>query len=195
MQRRSRWGQMTILPHGVGKYLGGTLGIPALRATFENLSTAYEGADADPVLAELDVQEERVIHACDKYLRRYDPPGVAVFAGTAYALFAADTLKQVSGCRDPRRRDAERSPRSAGRAYPVEKLTGLEQVARKIAEVSPDLVIGSSFERSVSGDRTFVGIIPPLRGRVRLAHPPLAGTGGTLHFIEDVLNACMDKKT
>ena len=78
--------------------------------------------------------------------------------------------------------------------YPVEKLTGLEQVARKIAEVSPDLVIGSSFERSVSGDRTFIGIIPPLRGQVRLAQPPLAGTGGTLHFIEDVLNACMDKK-
>ncbi|MEN6395421.1 MAG: oxidoreductase, partial [Methanoregula sp.] len=78
--------------------------------------------------------------------------------------------------------------------YPAGKLTGLEQVARKITEVSPDLVIGSSFERSVSGDRTFVGIIPPLRGHVRLAHPSLAGTAGTLHFVEDVLNACMDKK-
>ncbi|MGD0535289.1 MAG: nitrogenase component 1 [Methanoregula sp.] len=180
---------------GVGKYLGGTLGIPALRATFENLSTAYEGADADPVLAELDVQEERVIHACDKYLRRYDPPGVAVFAGTAYALFAASTLKRYLDAEIlavGTRNDPLAAP--AGQ-YQVEKLTGLEQVARKIAEVAPDLVIGSSFERSVSGDRTFVGIIPPLRGRVRLAHPPLAGTGGTLHFIEDVLNACMDKKT
>ncbi|MFA6363005.1 nitrogenase component 1 [Methanoregula sp.] len=179
---------------GVGKYLGGTLGIPALRATFENLSSAYESADADPVLTELDVQEERVIQACDRYLRRYDPPRLAVFAGTAYALFAADTLKRyldaeilVVGTRnDPTALPAPQ--------YPVEKLTGLEQVARKIAEVSPDLVIGSSFEQSVSGDRTFVGIIPPLQGQVRLARPPLAGTGGTLHFIEDVLNACMDKK-
>jgi nitrogenase molybdenum-iron protein alpha/beta subunit len=76
----------------------------------------------------------------------------------------------------------------------VEKLTGLEQVAHKIAEVSPDLVIGSSFEQSVSGDRTFVGIIPPLQGQVRLSQPPLAGTSGTLQFIEDVLNTCMDKK-
>jgi nitrogenase molybdenum-iron protein alpha/beta subunit len=179
----------------VGKYLGGTLGIPALRVTFENLSTAYKGADADLVLAELDKQEERVIHACDKYLRRYDPPSVAIFAGTAYAFFAGDTLKRymdadiltVGTRNDP--------PAHLTTQYPVEKLTGLEQVAEKIAEVSPDLVIGSSFEQSVSGDRTFVGIIPPLRGRVRLAHPPLAGTGGTLHFVENVLNACMDKKT
>jgi len=179
---------------GVGKYLGGTLGIPALRATFESLSMAYEGADADPVLNEFDVQEERVIQACDKYLRRYDPPRVAVFAGTAYALFAADTLKRyldadilaVGTRNDP--------PASPTIQYPVEKLTGLEQVAHKIAEVSPDLVIGSSFEQSVSSDRTFVGIIPPLQGQVRLTRPPLAGTSGTLHFIEDVLNACMDKR-
>ena len=180
---------------GVGTYLGGTLGISALRATFENVSTMYDSADVDPVLTELNIQEERVIHACDKYLRRCDPPGVAVFAGAAYALFAADTLKRyldaeilVVGTRN----DPIAQPVAQ---YPVEKLTGLEQVSRKIAEVSPDLVIGSSFERSVIGDRAFVGIIPPLRGRVRLAHTPLAGTGGTLHMVEDVLNACMDKMT
>ncbi|MFZ1128067.1 nitrogenase component 1 [Methanoregula sp.] len=179
---------------GVGKYLGGTLGIPALRATFQNLATVREGADADPVLAELDLQEERVIHACDKFLRRYDPPGAAIFAGTAYALFAADTLKRYL--------DAEillvgtrNDPPLSAAPYTVEKVTGLEQVARKIAERSPDLIIGSSFERSLGGDRAFVGIIPPLRGRVRLAEPPLAGTGGTLHFVENVLNSCMDKKT
>ncbi len=179
---------------GVGTYLGGTLGITALRATFENLSTAYESADAHPVLTELDVQEERVIHACDKYLRRYDPPRVAVFAGTAYALFAADTLIRYLDAEILAVGTRNDPPTLPATQYPVEKLTGLEQVARKIAEVSPDLVIGSSFERSVSGDRTFIGIIPPLRGQVRLAQPPLAGTSGTLHFIEDVLNACMDKK-
>src|SRR5208337_1927224 len=119
---------------GVGKYLGGTLGIPALRATFQNLATVREGADADPVLAELDLQEERVIHACDKFLRRYDPPGASVFAGAAYALFAADTLKRyldaeillVGTRNDP--------PALPAEPYMVKKLTGLEQVARKIAE-------------------------------------------------------------
>ena len=180
---------------GVGQYLGGTLGIPSLRATFEKLATAHEGADVDLVLAELDVQEERVIHACDKYLHRYDPPGVAIFAGTAYALFAADTLKRYLDAEILAIGTRNDPPTLPATQYPVEKLTGLEQVARKITEVSPDLVIGSSFERSVSDDCTFVGIIPPLRGRIRLAHPSLAGTAGTLHFVEDVLNACMDKKT
>jgi len=180
---------------GVGKYLGGTLGIPALRATFENLSKEYEGADADPVLNELDVQEERVIQACDRYLRRYDPPDVAIFAGTAYALFAADTLKRYLDAEILAVGTRNDPPALPAPQYPVEKLTGLEQVARKIAEVLPDLVIGSSFEQSVSGDRAFVGIIPPLQGQVRLTRPPLAGTSGTLQFVEDVLNACMDKKT
>jgi len=180
---------------GVGQYLGGTLGIPSLRATFEKLATAHEGADVDLVLAELDVQEERVIHACDKYLHRYDPPGVAIFAGTAYALFAADMLKRYLDAEILAIGTRNDPPALPVTQYPVEKLTGLEQVSRKIKEVSPDLVIGSSFERSVSDDRTFVGIIPPLRGRIRLAHPSLAGTAGTLHFVEDVLNACMDKKT
>ena len=178
---------------GVGSSLGGTLGIPALRATFTRLADAVDGADVDPVLRELDRGEERAIHACDKFLRRYDPPGVAVFAGAAYALFAADTLKRyldaeilVVGTRnDP--------PEHPGRQYLVEKLAGLEEVGRAIADTAPDLVIGSSFERSLAAGRAFVGIIPPLRGRVRLACHSIAGTGGMLSFVEDVLNACMDR--
>ena len=170
---------------GVGKYLGGTLGIPALRATCERLATVCEGADMDPVLAELDTQEERVIHACDKFLRRYDPPGVAVFPGAAYALFAADTLQRYLDAEILCRRYAQRPPGTNGRAlHGRESWRDWKRSAGTIAEVAPDLVIGSSFERSLCADRAFVGIIPPLRGQVRLAHPPLAGTGGTLHFVE-----------
>jgi nitrogenase molybdenum-iron protein alpha/beta subunit len=179
---------------GVGKYVGGTLGLPILRATCESLATGYECSDMDPVFTELDNQEERVIHACDKFLRRYDPPGVAIFAGAAYAIFAAETLKRyldaqilVVGTRND-------SPARSNTDYRVEKLTGFEDVGHTITEVEPDLVIGSSFERSLSSGRAFVGIIPPLRGQVRLAHPPLVGINGTLQFIENVLNACMDKK-
>ncbi len=160
---------------GVGKYVGGTLGIPVLRATCERLSAVYEDADMNPVFTELDLEEERVIHICDKFLRRYDPPGVAVFAGASYAFFAADTLKRyldaqilVVGTRnDP--------PEQPGTRYRVEKIMGLEEIDTTIRKMNPDLVIGSSFERSLCVDRAFVGIIPPLRGRVRLAHTPLAG--------------------
>jgi nitrogenase molybdenum-iron protein alpha/beta subunit len=178
---------------GIGTSLGGTLGIPALRATCKRLGAAFESADIDIVHKELDMQEERVIHACDKFLRRYDPPGVAVFASAAYALFAADTLQRYLDAEILMVGARNDLPGKPGIHYRVEKTGGLEEVGRTIAEVAPDLVIGSSFERSLSPDRAFVGIIPPLRGRVRLAHTPLAGTGGTLHFVEEVLNACMDK--
>ena len=181
------------LGSGVGKYLGGTLGIPALRTTFGRLSEIFDHADVDTAFKELDRQEERLIHAGDKFLRRYEPPRVAVFAGAAYALFAAETLKRyldaeivVVGTRnDP--------PEKPGGQYRVEKLSGLEEVSRRIAESDPDLVIGSSFEHSLCPDRAFAGIIPPFRGQVRLAHYPLAGTGGSLFFVESVLNACMDR--
>jgi len=178
---------------GVGTYLGGTLGIPALRITFERLAEIFDHADTDQVLKELDLQEERLIRASDKFLQRYEPPCVTIFAGAAYALFAADTLKRyldaeilVVGTRnDP--------PEKSGGQYKVEKLAGLEEVGRRIAESDPDLVIGSSFERSLCPDRAFIGIIPPFRGQVRLAHYPLAGTSGSLYFVENVLNACMDR--
>lgn len=179
---------------GVGKYLGGTLGIPALRATFRELGDRIEGADVEPVLSGLDLQEERVVSACDRYLRRHDPPSVTIFAGAAYARFAAETLRQyldagilfVGTRNDP--------PKNPQLPFRMEKATGLEQVAGKIHELSPDLVIGSSFEQSVSPDSAFHGIIPPLNGQIRLTHPPLAGTGGTLRFMEEILNTCMDRR-
>jgi len=178
---------------GVGTSLGGTLGIPSLRTTLGKLAGIFDHADTDPVLKELDLQEERLIHAGDKFLRRYEPPRVAIFAGAAYALFAADTLKRyldaeilIVGTRND-------LPEQLGGQYRVEKLAGLEAVGRRITESDPDLVIGSSFERSLCPDRAFVGIIPPFRGQVRLAHYPIAGLGGSLYFVENVLNACMDR--
>jgi nitrogenase molybdenum-iron protein alpha/beta subunit len=63
-----------------------------------------------------------------------------------------------------------------------------------IRDHNPDLVIGSSFERSVDTGRAFVGLTPPLRGIVRLAPHAVAGVTGTLSFVEDVLNACIDRK-
>lgn len=178
-------------PSGVGTYLGGTLGFRATLATFKRMAEVYDGADIEPVCREIEEQEERVIHACDKYLRRYDPPSVAIFAGASYAQFAAEALERYL--------DAEilfvgtRNEPPVLR-YPAALVSGLTQARECIERYAPDLVIGSSFERSVSRDRAFVGIIPPLRERVRLAAHPLAGTGGTLYFTEEVLNACMDRK-
>jgi nitrogenase molybdenum-iron protein alpha/beta subunit len=174
---------------GVGECLGGTLGLGTLRATFERLGTVFEEPDIDPVLREISLQEEETVRICDKFLRRFDPPSVVIFAGTSYAEFAAEALEhyldadiRFIGLRNP----------GGPSCFPSGRVTGLTEAKTVIDLHNPDLILGSSFERSVSGNRAFYGITPPLRGAVRLAPVPIAGINGTLFFMEDVLNACMD---
>jgi hypothetical protein len=174
---------------GVGEYLGGTLGFGTLRATFEKLGTAFEESDVDPVLRELSRQEEETVRICDKFLRRFDPPSVVIFAGGSYAEFAAETLGRYLDA-DIRFIGLRNSGGSS--RYPTGPVAGLKAAKTLIDLHNPDLVLGSSFERSVSGNRAFLGITPPLRGAVRLAPVPLAGVNGTLFFMEQVLNVCMD---
>jgi nitrogenase molybdenum-iron protein alpha/beta subunit len=181
------------LASGIGRSLGGTLGFGALRGTFNRISDCIETAEADPVLAEIDRAEERVVAACDKYLRRFDPPVTAIFAGWSYGSFAAGALEKyldakisVIGCRNE---IAGSVPWPATTVSDLSGVEGLLHIHR------PDLILGSSFERSVRGDAAFVSLTPPVRGKVRLFSRPLAGTGGMLLFIEDVLNACMDRQS
>jgi nitrogenase molybdenum-iron protein alpha/beta subunit len=176
-------------PSDVGVFLGGTLGFGTLRATFGNLGNTFTESDIDPVLSDLSQQEEETIRICDKFLRRFDPPSVVIFAGTSYAEFAAQTLEHYL--------DADichigkRNPSGVSH-YPSSLVTGLKEAKTLIDLHDPDLVLGSSFERSVSGNRAFYGMTPPVRGEVRLAPVPIAGINGTLFFMEQVLNTCMD---
>jgi nitrogenase molybdenum-iron protein alpha/beta subunit len=176
-------------PSDVGDFLGGTLGFGTLRKTFENLGNTFTESDIDPVLSDLSQQEEEIIRICDKFLRRFDPPSIVIFAGASYAEFAAQTLEHYL--------DADicfigkRNPGGPSH-YPSGLVTGLGEAKTLIGLHNPDLVLGSSFERSVSGNRAFYGMTPPLRGEVRLAPVPVAGINGTLFFMEQVLNTCMD---
>lgn len=176
-------------PGYVGKFLGGTLGPGTLRATFGELGNTFEGADIDPVLRELSQQEEEIVRVCDKYLRRFDPPSVVIFAGASYAEFIARTLVQYL---DADIRFMALRNNGGPSRFPGRLVRGLNEARFCIEQHDPDLVIGSSFERSVTGGRAFVGMTPPLRGTVRLSPLPLAGVNGTLFCIEQVLNACMD---
>jgi nitrogenase molybdenum-iron protein alpha/beta subunit len=176
---------------GVGTVLGGTLGFDEIRTTFNAISSVYPDADCGPVEEEMEREEERIVRACDKFLRRFDPPHAVIFSGFSYAVFAAKTLRQYL--------DAEilfvGSRNEPGACpYLCEQVQGLSEVRNIIRQYNPDLVIGSSFERSVNPDLAFIGLTPPVRGVVKLAPRPVAGITGTLLFVEDVLNTCRDKK-
>ncbi|MGA2913554.1 MAG: nitrogenase component 1 [Methanoregula sp.] len=176
---------------GVGEWLGGTLGFEEIKATLNRVASVFSEADPGPVYEEIEREDERIVRACDKFLCRFDPPHTVIFGGFSYATFAARTLKhyldadiQCIGSRN----DPGTTTSSAVHVQ------GLSQVKELIRHYNPDLVIGSSFERSVDPKRGFVGLTPPLRGTVKLAPHPLAGISGTLSFVEDVLNACMDRR-
>jgi nitrogenase molybdenum-iron protein alpha/beta subunit len=151
----------------------------------------FEDAEVDRVFSEIEQQEERMVRACDKYLLRFDPPSVIIFAGFSYAVHVAATLERYLDA-DIRCIGSRNTPGES--KYPAEQVTGLEGVRSLIGQHNPDLVMGSSFERSVCEARAFTGITPPLRGTIRLAPTPFAGINGTLCLMEQMLNACMDKK-
>jgi nitrogenase molybdenum-iron protein alpha/beta subunit len=179
------------LDSGIGTQIGSFLGLDGVRDSCRAIESRYDYADTSFVLAEAGAAEERINYAADKYLKRHDPPRVAIFSGFAYGAFAAKSLTRYL--------DADiacictRNKPSAA-PYRVEQTISLQRIREVIADSRPDLVIGSSFERSFSGDAAFTGLTPPLRGRVRLSSRPIIGIEGELSFMEDVLNACLDRE-
>jgi nitrogenase molybdenum-iron protein alpha/beta subunit len=142
-------------------------------------------------MRELEDTEERIVRACDKFLRRHNPPSTLVFGGVSYALFAATALHRYI--------DAEiiaigsRNDGVGRYSYPLSRMSSLQEIADLINREQPDLVLGSSYEETVCGQAAFVPFTFPLRGRVSLHTRTLAGPEGVLSLIEEVLNACMDQ--
>jgi nitrogenase molybdenum-iron protein alpha/beta subunit len=191
----SRCGPWTVtvnpdLPPGAGDVLGDLLGLPAVEKTFSILGDRIRGSDVSPVLEEASRADERIQRAADKFLRRFDPPAAALFGGFACASFAAETLHRYLDAHIlmiGSRNDVRPS------RFPARKMAEMGGIHEFIAGERPDLVAGSSFEKSACPGATFVGLTPPLRGQVHLRSRALAGIEGTLSFMEEVLNACMDR--
>lgn len=175
---------------GVGSSAGSFLGLADLRRTLESLGDRVGCGDVSPVLREIEETEERITSACDRYLRRYDPPSVAIFSTAAYGRFAAEMLKSYLDATVTI--VATRNTGAAVSGFPTEQTTDLGRIRDLIAEHRPELILGSSYEHACAPGSAFVGITYPLQGRVMLHHRPLAGTEGALYFMEEVLNACMD---
>jgi nitrogenase molybdenum-iron protein alpha/beta subunit len=195
LDRMGRCGPRTVsvnpdLPPGAGEDAGDLLGLASVEETFSRLADRCPGADIAPVLAGVSRAEERIRRAADKYLRRFDPPVAAIFGGSAYAGFAAEALHRyldaeilVIGSRN--------APRPS--PFPAREMADLGTITDFLAAQEPDLVVGSSFERSACPGAAFAPLTPPLRGRFLLRSRAIAGIEGTLSFMEDALNACMDR--
>jgi nitrogenase molybdenum-iron protein alpha/beta subunit len=180
------------LSSGFGSDIGTFLGISETVRVSCVLQDEFSGFSAEPIIRDAEKAEDEIARACEKYLHRYDPPAVAVFGGTAYACFAAHLLESALdasitciGSRQP-------SPPAGSRAIGA---PSTEQVKELIDRDPPDLILGSTFERTLSPSAAFVPLTFPIRGMVRLKARPIIGIQGTLGLVEDVLNACMDRNT
>lgn len=177
------------LSAGYGCELGSLLGLSSIQKTVNKLSDTFCNAKTGGIEHEIRLVEERIRKASDKYLKRFDPPSVAIFSTCSYSGYVAATLRHYL--------DAD-IVFCGSRNEPLlpcpdtTKVTSLAIIESAIREHKPDLVIGSTFERSVAGKAAFVGITPPIRGEFRLSSKPLSGIEGELFFMEDILNACMD---
>jgi nitrogenase molybdenum-iron protein alpha/beta subunit len=174
---------------GFGELRGTLLGIDETVRSLSALEDISENFTCDQFEREAELSKEEIARVCDKYLQRHDPPTVGIFGGTAYACFAAALLEEALdasvtciGSRNPANLDFP----------PVREATTIDQVRDLLDRDRPDLILGSSFERSLAPGTAFVPFTFPIRGMVRLRARPLVGIQGTLGLIEDVLNALMD---
>lgn len=177
------------LASGVGTACGSLLGFDAIGETFERLAAEIDGVDTRPVAEEIAWADARIRKACDKYLRRFDPPRVAIAAGDAYAAFAADLLDRYLGA-DIACVAARNDP---GTSDAVTHTTDFSVIREMIRDAEPDLILGSSYERAISPHAAFVGLTSPLRGSFLLASRAVAGVEGALHLMDEVLNACANR--
>lgn len=172
-------------PSEVGTMLGSFL-FPDLKETCAKLADTFPNADIDPILEEWKRADEQLFYSSDKYLRKYEPPVVAVCAQESYALFAKSMMERYFGSDVPvtlaRNRDAVNIPSE----------TDLTKITGHIAGCSPDLILASTFEANAYPKAAFLGITPPDRSRVSIAARPIAGIEGGIMFMENVLNTLID---
>ncbi|NTU99516.1 MAG: oxidoreductase [Methanoregulaceae archaeon] len=175
---------------GFGDLGGDLLGIDETVRSLSFLEDISDNFSCEQVEREAEISKEEITRVCDKFLQRHDPPNVGIFGGTAYACFAAALLEEALdasiiciGSRNPAALDS----------LPVTGATTIDQVRDLLECGRPDLILGSSFERSIAPGAAFIPFTFPIRGLVRLRPRPLIGIQGTLGLIEDVLNALLDR--
>ncbi|WP_243671053.1 nitrogenase component 1, partial [Methanoculleus chikugoensis] len=135
-----------------------------------NLQTASRSIDGvdppRPVMDEVAWADARIRKACEKYLRRFDPPPRGDRRGEAYASFAADLLDRYLGAEI-----ACVAARNGSSGNGVTHTTDFSVIREMILDAEPDLILGSSYEAAIAPGAAFVGLTLPLRDRVALSSP------------------------
>jgi nitrogenase molybdenum-iron protein alpha/beta subunit len=185
------------------------LGIKNTISAFEALGELIPQCNTDKILEEAGSAEENIIKACDRFLRKNDPPGAAIFATKAYAEYTAEILQNYldaeilyTGIRNspsPKDHRPDKIPEynSESEDHQNKCKKGYVNDLKVITEIlnheKPDLIIGSSFESVKYQEAGFFGITFPSRERISLHNAPITGIEGELYYIENILNILSKK--
>ena len=185
------------------------LGIKNTIRAFEALGDLIPQCNADKVLEEAGSAEENIIKACDRFLRKNDPPATVIFATAGYAEYTADILQDYLDAeilytglrnipspgdnREEKNTEYSRKPENSRNTYKKGYINDLKVITEILNHEKPDLIIGSSFESVKYPDAEFFGITFPSREKISLHNAPITGIEGELYYIENILNILCKK--
>ena len=174
------------------------LGLENVLKTFEELSDKMSDNDVDisRIESECEETDEILEKAGDRYLRRYDPPRVAVYSTHAYTEFACEMLTEYldaeilhAAARNTPPTISSYSQGSDENPYNITDICDLHMIKETLSATDFDLIIGSSFEHAAFPDSAFVAMTFPIRHRKMIYDRPLAGIQGALYLMDEVLEA------
>jgi len=165
---------------GIGENLGSFL-FSDLKNTLKKIETKFPEADFNKMDKEIQTADEQMYYYADKYLRKYSPPVAAIVSQKSYCDFAAWMLKRYLGSDIPL-------------ILPREEETDYTIINRKLTDVEPDLILGSTFESYSYKNSAFFGLTYPDRSRISLSAHPITGIEGAMYLLENILNASIDFK-
>ncbi|UUX91649.1 nitrogenase component 1 [Methanoplanus endosymbiosus] len=180
------------------------LGIKNTIRAFEALGELIPQCRPDKVLEEAESAEENIIKACDRFLRKHDPPATAIFATEGYAGYTAEIFQNYldanilyTGLRNnlsPEDHRPDKIPEYNKKSedqhnrYRKDYVNDLKTITEILNHEKPDLIIGSSFESVKYPKAKFFGITFPSREKISLHNAPITGIEGELCYIENILN-------
>ena len=176
---------------------GSLLGPDNVLKTFEELSDRLTGTDdagididISKIESECEETDEILTKEGDRYLRRHDPPRVAVYSTYAYTEFACDMIANYMDgeiVHAAARNNPPDSDLNGGEnPYNIGGICTLHQIKEILYKKDFDLIIGSSFEHAAFPDSAFVGLTFPIRHRKMLYDRPVAGIQGALYLMDEI---------